>query len=148
MLLTHLTHPEISRALARAGHGSLVLIADANFPAATARGPNAELVHLNVAPGLVGASELLDVILTAIPVEQALVMESEPEGQWKLETEPPIWADFRALLSRHGAPSTLETVERHAFYALARTPDVALTIASGETALYANIFLRLGVRKP
>ena len=43
MVLTPLTHPEILRAPGRAGHGSLVLIADAKFPASTARGPNAEL---------------------------------------------------------------------------------------------------------
>jgi L-fucose mutarotase len=145
MLLTRLTHPDILRALARAGHGSLILIADANFPAATARGPNAELVHLNLTPGLVGARELLDVILSAVPVEQSMVMAGEPDGPWQLEREPPIWADFRAALARHRAAPELEAVERHAFYALARTPDVALTIASGETALYANIFLRIGV---
>ncbi len=35
MLKTKLTHPEILQALARAGHGSRVLIADGDYPVGT-----------------------------------------------------------------------------------------------------------------
>lgn len=146
MLLTPLTHPEILRALGRAGHGSHVLIADANFPASTARGPNAELVYLNLAPGTVPAAGVLDAILSAIPVEEAIVMAPMTDGSWPLDREPPIWSDFRTTLTQHGSPLELQAVERHAFYALARTPDVALTIVSGEQQHYGNLVLRVGVR--
>ena len=52
MLRSELIHPKISEVLARAGHSSKVLIADGNYPAASAIGPRAELVSLNLAPGL------------------------------------------------------------------------------------------------
>ena len=39
MLKTRLLHPEILNALARAGHGSRVLIADGNYPFATEAAP-------------------------------------------------------------------------------------------------------------
>ena len=48
MLKTPLIHPDILRALGRAGHGSQILIADGNYPAGTTLGPNAELVSLNL----------------------------------------------------------------------------------------------------
>ena len=146
MLLTPLTHPEVLRALGRAGHGSLVVIADANFPASTARGPNSELVYLNLAPGTVPAASVLDALLGAIPVEEAIVMAPMTDGSWPLDLEPPIWEDFRATLERHGTPLELQAIERHAFYALARTPDVALTVVSGEQQHYGNLVLRIGVR--
>jgi L-fucose mutarotase len=47
-----LTHPQILAALARAGHGSKVLISDGNYPHSTAKGPNAEVVYLNLSPGI------------------------------------------------------------------------------------------------
>ena len=52
MLKTQLLHPDILRACARAGHHAKILIADGNYPASTKKGPNAELVCLNLAPGL------------------------------------------------------------------------------------------------
>jgi len=52
MLNTPLLHPEILRIMATAGHHSLVLIADGNYPDATKRCPRAELVSLQMSPGL------------------------------------------------------------------------------------------------
>ena len=58
MLKHRLLHPEISEILARAGHHAKVLIADGNYPASTTLGPNARLVSLNLAPGLVTVSQV------------------------------------------------------------------------------------------
>ena len=69
MLQSELIHPQISQILARAGHSSKVLIADGNYPASSAIGPKAELISLNLAPGLVTVAQVLRVLLTAIPVE-------------------------------------------------------------------------------
>ena len=52
MLKHQLLHPKINEVLARAGHHSLILIADGNYPVSAKRGPNAELVSLNLAPGV------------------------------------------------------------------------------------------------
>ena len=74
MLKQKLIHPQILEALGRAGHSSKVLIADGNYPCSTKLGPNATLVNLNLSPGLVDCVQVLDALLTAIPVEAANVM--------------------------------------------------------------------------
>jgi L-fucose mutarotase len=148
MLRTPVIHPDLLRGLASAGHGSLVVFVDANFPASTTAGPNAAIVHLAVRPGLVSATDALDAILTVIPVEQAIVMRPEREGPWAAAGEPEIWEDFRRCLSRAGHELELEPVERQAFYDLVRTPDLALVIVTGEQRLYGNLALRVGVVPP
>jgi L-fucose mutarotase len=138
MLLTGLIHPTILQRLGTAGHGSKVLIADGNYPFATHTNRAAELVYLNLRPGMVSVTDILESVLTAIPVEAVHVMQTA-DG-----SEPPIYADFRRLI-----PSlALQPVERFAFYELAWTGDVALVIASGDQRLYANILLTIRVIKP
>jgi L-fucose mutarotase len=39
-------------------------------------------------------------------------------------------------------------LERFAFYDVARSPNVALVIATGEQRIYANILLTIGVVPP
>jgi L-fucose mutarotase len=145
MLRTRILHPEILDALGRAGHGSKVLVADGNYPFATTLGPNARLVCLNLAPGLIGANAVLEVLLSAIPVEAAAVMQYATRGAHALDDEPPVWEEFRRTLREHGMNARLDLLERAAFYAAARSPDVALTIATGEQAIYANVLLTIGV---
>jgi L-fucose mutarotase len=74
MLRHGLIHPQINEVLGRAGHHAKVLIADGNYPASTAIGPNAELVSLNLAPGIVNCTQVLEALLTAIPIERANTM--------------------------------------------------------------------------
>lgn len=135
MLKTRLIHPHILEALAAAGHGSKVLIADGNYPASTQLGENAELVYLNLAPGKLTVTEVLDILLTAIPVEEAAVMEPD-EG-----TEPAIFQEFRSLLPN----VELTKFSRFEFYEEASGPDTCLQIVTGEQRVYANILLSIGV---
>jgi L-fucose mutarotase len=146
MLRSPLQHPEILCALARAGHGSKVLIADGHFPASTMLGPNARLVHLNLAPGNVGAVAILEVLAQAVALEKAEVMATLKTGPYALKGEPPIWKSFRKALAPAGVAS-LDPIAREGFYAAARSPDVALVIQSGETAIYANVLLTVGVTR-
>lgn len=145
MLKGRLIHPEILEALGRCGHGSRVLISDGNYPHSTALGPRARLVCLNLAPGLVSCTDVLGALLTAIPVEAAAVMQYASSGPYALDADPPIWGEFRQLLDAAGAPVVLEPVERFAFYDQARGPEVALTIATGDQRIYANLLLTIGV---
>jgi L-fucose mutarotase len=46
-----LTHPPLLAALGAAGHGALVLIADASYSHSTNVHQGAALVHLNLRPG-------------------------------------------------------------------------------------------------
>jgi L-fucose mutarotase len=138
MLKQRLIHPDLLEVLAAAGHGAKVLITDANYPASTQVGDNAGVVYLNLAPGLVTATQVLDVLLTAIPVEDAAVMEPDSGP------EPPIFNEFRKLLPE--VPLTM--FSRFEFYEEASGPDTCVTIVSGEQRLYANILLTIGVVAP
>lgn len=135
MLRMVLQHPTILRVLASSGHGSRVLIADGHYPVATGTYPAAERVYLNLRPGLVTATAVLDTLLTAVAVEAAHVMQ--PNG----DDDPPIYAEFAQLLPA----LPLQRMERFAFYEYARRPDVSLVISTGDQRLYANILLTLGV---
>jgi len=136
MLKNQLLHPQILAALARAGHGSKVLISDGNYPHWTRRGPNAEVVYLNLAPGL---------LLSAIPVEAAEVMDYARTGPYALQQDPPIWNEFRQILHDNNVDVELTKIERMAFYEAAGTKEVCLTIATGEQRIYANLLLTIGV---
>jgi L-fucose mutarotase len=135
MLQTKLIHPPLLKALAAAGHGSRVLIADGNYPLATHTNRDAEHIYLNLSPGQLSVTTILESLLTAIPVEAVHVMQPADA------TEPAIFTDFRRALPT----LTLQPVERFAFYDLARQYDLALAIASGDQRLYANILLTIGV---
>jgi len=132
-------------ALARAGHGSKVLISDGNYPHWTAKGPNAEVVYLNLSPGLPGVCDVLNVLITAIPVEQAEVMATNKTGPYAMSTEPDIWVDFRQILKETDSKGELNPIERFAFYEAAKSPDVCLAVATGEQRIYANLLLTIGV---
>ena len=136
MLKYRLLHPEILQALGGAGHGSKVLIADGNYPFATGVNPSTRRVFLNLAPGLVSVTDVLGVLVDAMPIEAAQVMMPDTGG------EPAIFQDFRSIL-----PPGLDLgkLGRFEFYDTARQPDTALLIATGEQRIYANILLTIGV---
>ena len=133
MLAQPLTHPELLAALAAAGHGSTVLIADGNYPHATAVGPNAKQIYLNLRPGMVSVDDILAAILSSVSVERAQVMKPETGD------EPPIFGRFRSLLPN----IQLEGLERHDFYDTARGPDLAVAVASGDCRHNANLLLTI-----
>ncbi len=145
MLKHQLLHPQISAALARAGHSSKVLITDGNFPHWTRRGPNAEVVYLNLAPGFTTVSDVLKVLVTAIPVEKAEAMDYYRTGPYALSSDPEAWSDYRQLLADTDCGGKLDLLERFKFYKAAEAPDVCLTIATGDQRLYANLLLTIGV---
>jgi L-fucose mutarotase len=139
MLRTPLLHPLLLRALASAGHGSQVLIADANYPHSTGIARDARMVYLNLSPGVVPATTVLGAVLSAITVEEAWAMAPDTGG------EPPIFAEFRELL---GSDVALRTLGRSEFYDAGRRPDVAVGIATGETRWYGNVLLTVGAISP
>ena len=138
MLTTYLTHPPLLAALAAAGHGSKVLIADSNYPHATAHGPNAQVIHLNFTRGLVNGTDALKGIISVIPVESAAVMAP---GEDFLD----VHEEYKALL---GEAVPVEIMERFAFYDACRSSDLAVLVATGEDRIYANLLLTVGVVSP
>jgi L-fucose mutarotase len=106
------------------------------------------LVSLNLTPGLVSCTQVLEALVTAMPVEDAAVMETLKSGPYAMTEDPPIWAEFASILSKAGYDQPLTQIERFAFYEAAGTPDVVLTIATGEQRIYANLLLTIGVVMP
>jgi L-fucose mutarotase len=145
MLKTSILHPQILSALGRAGHSSKILIADGNYPFHTKRGPNAEVVFLNFAPGQMNVTDVLMGIANSVPVELAEVMEPARTGAYAMKNDPPIFEEFRRILKARNAALDLTKIERFAFYEAAGSRDVTLTIATGEQRIYANILLTIGV---
>ena len=139
MINAKLIHPQILSALGSAGHGSTILIPDGNYPFETGANPLAERVFLNLAPGIVSVTDVLQALLSVTPVEAARVM-ARHDGE-----EPSIYAEFRKLLPDEVA---LEPMERFAFYDEAKKEDCCLVIATGEQRVYANILLTIGVVDP
>lgn len=134
--------PELLKVLCEMGHGDEIVIADGNFPAES-MGKNAVVLR---ADGH-GVPEILDAVLKMIPLDQYVeqpvaLMEVVPGDP----CVPVIWKQYRALLEENGEDSTrIEMMERFAFYE--RAKKAFAIIATGESAIYANILLKKGVVK-
>jgi len=147
MLKHGLIHPQINEILGRAGHHSKVLIADGNYPAYNTLGPNAELVCLNLAPGIVNCTQVLRALLTAIPVEAAQTMGIPADDPYALQGDPPVWSEYRQILDESGLDIPLQPIQKWDFYEAVASRDHVLTIQTADQALWANLLLTIGVRK-
>ena len=146
MLKTPLTHPEILRVLARAGHHAKILIADGNYPASTKRGPNAEVISLNLSPGVVTVVQVLRALLTVVPVDHVNTMGIPPDDPYAKHGEPPVWSECRTVLAEAGLSLQLEPILKWDFYKHVESPDHVLTIQTADQSLWANVLLTMGCR--
>jgi L-fucose mutarotase len=139
MLRFPLTHPPLLAALAGAGHGSRILLADANYAHDVNVRPGAPVIHLNLRAGLVAIDQILELIVGAAPIESVHSMQPDEGGQ------PEVWSRYAQIL---GPDLPLQPMERQAFYAAARAYDLAFAVASGDDRLYANLLLTIGYISP
>lgn len=137
MLKGPLTHPHLIGALAAAGHGSKVLIADGNYPHSTGAREGTVRIYLNLRPGLPTVGDVLEVLVGSIPIEAAAVMVPAP-GE-----KVPAHEEYRLALADGTAWTELGRFE---FYDACRSEDVAIVIATGEQRTFANVLLTVGVR--
>ena len=133
--------PELLKVLCEMGHSDRIVIADGNFPSES-MGKDAIVIR---ADGH-GAAELLDAILTVFPldgyVEAPVSLMQVMPGD---TVETPIWDEYKKIVAKHderGAQAFGE-IERFAFYEEAK--KCYAIIATGESALYANLILQKGV---
>ncbi|MEG2851922.1 MAG: L-fucose mutarotase [Hydrogenoanaerobacterium sp.] len=132
--------PAFLKVLYEMGHGDEIVIADGNFPAES-MGKNAIVIR---ADGH-GVAEILDAVLKLMPLDQysekpVALMQVVPGDPCK----PTIWEDYKKLLDKHDPlHSGTEMMERFAFYE--RSKKAYAIVATGETAIYANILLKKGV---
>jgi L-fucose mutarotase len=148
MLKHTLLHPKISEVIARAGHHSKILIADGNYPASSTLGPNAELVSLNLMPGIVSCTQVLEALVTAIPIDVANTMGIPDGDPYALGGDPPIWNEYRDIFQKSNIDIELQPIEKWDFYEAVTSRDLVLTIQTADQALWANLLLSVGVRKP
>jgi L-fucose mutarotase len=147
MLKHQLIHPQINHVLGRAGHHAKVLIADGNYPASSKRGPNAELICLNLAPGIVTVAQVLRVLLSAIPVQEVNVMGIPDDDPYAEKGEPPVWREYRQILKQARLKPPLESILKWDFYKAVESADHVLTIQTADQALWANVLLTIGCRQ-
>jgi L-fucose mutarotase len=147
MLKHQLIHPRINEILGRAGHHARILIADGNYPASTKKGPNAEVVCLNLAPGIVTVTQVLRAILSAIPVDHVNTMGIPPDDPYAQSGDPSVWTEYRSVLSECGLTAPLEPISKWDFYKHVESPDHVLTIQTADQALWANVLLTMGCRQ-
>lgn len=133
--------PELLKILCEMGHSDTIVIADGNFPSESV-GKNAKVIR---ADGH-GVPELLEAILKLFPldtyVEKPVSLMQVTPGD---NVETPIWDVYKKIVSSEdsrGADAFCE-IERFKFYEEAK--KAYCVIATGETALYANIMLQKGV---
>ena len=146
MLKHLLIHPQINEVLGRAGHHAKILIADGNYPSSTKKGPNAEIVCLNLMPGVVTCAQTLEAILSAVPIDAVHTMMYTKDDPYTLDKDPPAWEEYRAVLKRAGLALKLEPIDKWDFYKAVETPDHILTIQTGDQQRFANVLLSIGVR--
>lgn len=138
MMLTRMLQPDILSTLGRAGHGSCVLIADGNYPVSTHCPDNAAKVFLNLRPGLVQVTDVLEVLRDTVPIEQATLM-APPDSQ------PVAFQQKLLQLLPDGVPT--RSLPRMEFYAAVSQPTTALIIVTGEEQRFANILITIGVAR-
>jgi L-fucose mutarotase len=146
MLRYQLIHPQILAVLGRAGHHAKILIADGNYPASTKKGPNAELVCLNLMPGVVTCTQVLQAVLSAVPIDGVNTMMYEASDPYALTEAPPVWDEYRAVLRLAGLELELQPIKKWEFYQAVATPDHVLTIQTADQQQFANLLLSVGVR--
>jgi len=147
MLKHHLIHPQINAVLGRAGHHAKVLIADGNYPASSKKGPRAELICLNLAPGIVTVAQVLRVLLSAIPVDAVNTMGIPPDDPYAQRGDPPVWGEYRQILKQARLKARLEPILKWDFYQAVESHDHVLTIQTADQALWANVLLTIGCRQ-
>ncbi|MEC8555676.1 MAG: RbsD/FucU family protein [Planctomycetota bacterium] len=148
MLKTTLLHPEILRACARAGHHSKILIADGNYPAASKIGPRAELISLQLMPGVPTVAQVLHAILSEVPIDVFNTMGIDETDEYASQDDPPVWHEYRQILKDHGSTRELQPIKKWDFYDAVSSNDHVLTIQTADQALWANLLLAVGVRTP
>ena len=135
--------PELLKVLCEMGHSDRLVIADGNFPSES-MGKNVKVIRCDGH----GVPELLEAILTVFPLDTYVetpvsLMQVMPGDN----VETPIWDEYKEIISKYDerGEKAIGQTERFAFYDEAKTAYAI--IATGESALYANIMLQKGVVK-
>ena len=137
--VSKIVSPELLKILAEMGHGDEIVIADANFPSVT----NGQRV---VRADGIGGAEMLEAVLSLIPLD----VYSDPNMMFMAlsacdvgKVDPVIWKDYERIAKEKDETVRIGQIERYEFYD--RAKNAFAVIATGESAIYANIIIKKGV---
>ena len=130
--------PQLLKILCEMGHGDEIVIADGNFP-------SENYGQRVVRADGIGGVEMLSAVLSLIPLdtyatENFLLMQTVAG-----DPTPTIWNEYFLVASEKDDNVRIGELERFAFYE--RAKNAYAVIATGESAVYANIILKKGVIK-
>ena len=134
--------PQLLQVLAAMGHGDEIVVADANFTAASLAGTR-PLIAL---PGA-GVLRTAEAVLSLLPLD---AMVAQPVAYMQVSDTPPGYRSAlqRAVVARleaagWAASAQCEAVERFAFYD--RVRSAFAIVHTGELQPYANFIFKKGV---
>jgi L-fucose mutarotase len=139
--LDPLLNADLLHVLRSMGHGDELVIVDANFPAAS-------MGRQVVALDGVSATRALEAVLSVMPLDDFV---DQPCLRMQVvddpDAVPEICGEFQAIIDRAaGGRFRLAGIERFAFYERAR--QAFALVRTGETRLYGNVLLKMGVVRP
>lgn len=137
--ISPLISPELLKILCEMGHGDEIVLGDANFPAESFGQRTVRADGIGVVPLLEGMMELIPL---DDYVEDNFVLMEVVKGDPYV---PVIWEEFERVLKKHRPQGKVSHEERFAFYE--RAKKAYAVVATGETAIYANVILKKGVIK-
>ncbi len=130
--------PELLKILMEMGHGDEIVLADGNFPSETCgqRVVRADGHGVNI---------LLDAVMKFFPLDtyadNPVILMDVVKGD---NISPDVWVEYEKTIRKY-EPENCKFVklERYEFYE--RAKKAYAVVATGETAVYANIILKKGV---
>ena len=136
--ISKIISPELLKILCEMGHGDEIVIADGNFPS---ENYGKRVIR---ADGI-GGIEMLQAVLSLIPLdtyanENFMLMQTV-----KGDSKPEIWGNYFNIATKADDNVREAYLERFAFYE--RAKQAYAVIATGESAVYANIIIKKGVIK-
>ncbi len=132
--------PDLMKTMMEMGHSDEIVLADANFPAATCA---KRLIRCD---GLM-LPQLLKAVMKYFPLDKtvkhpAVLMSVSPE-----ETAPPIWEEYHEIIIQTEPDlQGFEHVERYQYYE--RAKNAFAVVITGDTSFRANLLLKKGVVRP
>ena len=135
--------PELLKVLCKMGHSDRLVITDGNFPSES-MGKDAIVIRMDGH----GVPEILDAILQVFPLDTytdkpVQLMELMDCDKDKIAT--PIWDTYKEIVAKYDerGDKAVGNIDRFDFYDEAK--KVYCIIATGESAVYANVMLQKGV---
>ena len=143
---THgILHNDLARAIARVGHGDMIVITDRGFPFPSHE--MTECIDVSVGRGLPGVTDVVKVVLEELEIEKVIIADESKTAC------PEIYNEFKDILSKidnKGNAIVEENIPHPEFKDLVLNgslegKEVKVFVKTGEFTPFANIILVSGV---